>query len=174
LRRLRLGQRVVAHHAITGAISYRIGGVVGRLGPASPSEEVQNCLDIDGLDDLVERTGANGVVNGVKVVGGALDATDRRRAVDQALATGLHVQVWPGLDGFSSRRTRMAPVSGVPLLYVEPKAIASWQLAVKRGMDFVFSAMLMFLTAPLMIAAAIAIKLTDEGPVLYRSDRVGR
>ncbi|HXW79376.1 MAG TPA: sugar transferase [Acidimicrobiales bacterium] len=151
-------------------LGYRIGGIAGRLGPGSQWEELPNCADIDRLGDLAARTGANGVI----VVGSALDATDRRKAVDQALAAGLHVQVWPGLDGLSSRRTRMAPVSGVPLLYVEPKETAAWQLAVKRGMDVVLAALLMLLTAPLMIAAAVAIKLTDKGPILYHSDRVGR
>jgi exopolysaccharide biosynthesis polyprenyl glycosylphosphotransferase len=151
-------------------LGYRIGGIVGELTPGSQWDELPNCPKLDGLGELVECTGANGVI----VVGSALDATDRKKAVDQALATGLHVQVWPGLDGLSSRRTRMAPVSGVPLLYVEPKEIASWQLAVKRGIDVVLAVLLMFLTAPLMIAAAIAIKLTDEGPVVYRSNRIGR
>ena len=151
-------------------LGYRIGGIAGELPKGSQWDELPNCTSIDGLGELAERAGANGVI----VVASALDATDRRRAVDQALAAGLHVQVWPGLDGLSSKRTRMAPVSGVTLLYIEPKETASWQLAIKRGMDVVLAALLILLTAPLMIAAAIAIKLTDEGPILYRSDRVGR
>ncbi len=151
-------------------LGYRVGAVAGELRSGAPWEDLPSCTEIDGLSKLAEQTRATGVI----VVGSALDATDRKRTVDEALAAGLHVQIWPGLDGVSSRRTRMSPVSGVPLLYVEPKEIATWQLAVKRGADLVLAALLSLLTAPLMIAAAIAIKLRDRGPVIYRSPRVGR
>ena len=45
---------------------------------------------------------------------------------------------------------------------------------VKRSIDIVISAMLMVLTAPLWILAAIAIWLEDRGPVTLRQERVGR
>ena len=101
-------------------------------------------------------------------------SSPRKQAVDGALAANLHVQVWPGLYGLSSRRARMAPISGVPILYVEPKKVSTWQRFTKRGMDLVLGTLLVVLTAPLVGLAALAIKLTDHGPVIYRSQRVGR
>lgn len=68
----------------------------------------------------------------------------------------------------------MSPISGVPLLYIEPRRVASWQLAMKRGIDIVLAAGLCVVNAPLLLVVAVAIKLTDGGPVVYRSQRVGR
>jgi lipopolysaccharide/colanic/teichoic acid biosynthesis glycosyltransferase len=68
----------------------------------------------------------------------------------------------------------MAPVSGVPMLYVEPKRAAKWQLTVKRVSDLVLAAFLVVATAPLLGLAALAIKLSDHGPIVHRSKRVGR
>lgn len=44
----------------------------------------------------------------------------------------------------------------------------------KRGMDMLLAGVALVLAAPLIAAAAIAIKLTNPGPVFYRQQRVGR
>lgn len=45
---------------------------------------------------------------------------------------------------------------------------------VKRLMDVTISALAIVALLPVFIAAAIAIKITSRGPVLYRQDRLGR
>jgi sugar transferase (PEP-CTERM system associated) len=45
--------------------------------------------------------------------------------------------------------------------------------AVKRLFDVVFALILIVLSAPIMLLAAVAIKLDSRGPVLYRQERVG-
>lgn len=47
-----------------------------------------------------------------------------------------------------------------------------WKL-VKRGFDILVSSLLLLLTLPITIAAAVAIKLDSAGPVFYRQERVG-
>ncbi len=152
------------------ALGYRVGGVVGQSRPGTPWIGLPSCAKIHGIGELASQSGANGVI----VVASALVASERKLAVDQALAAGLHVQVWPGLYGLSSRRARMAPISGVPILYVEPREVARWKFIVKRGMDLVVGALLLVLTAPIVAAAALAVKFTDRGPIIHRSQRVGR
>lgn len=56
---------------------------------------------------------------------------------------------------------------------VEPHLSNNGALA-KRAIDIVLSAHLIVITSPIMLAAAIAIKLTSFGPVLYTAQRVGR
>jgi lipopolysaccharide/colanic/teichoic acid biosynthesis glycosyltransferase len=43
----------------------------------------------------------------------------------------------------------------------------------KRGFDFIMAAWLLLLLAPMMLLIAIAIKMTDRGPVLFWQKRVG-
>ncbi len=45
--------------------------------------------------------------------------------------------------------------------------------AVKRLFDLICSAVLLIATAPLMVLAAIAVKLESRGPLFYRQERVG-
>lgn len=48
-----------------------------------------------------------------------------------------------------------------------------WRTTVKRGFDMLFSGLLILLASPVMLLAALAIKLDSRGPVLYRQERVG-
>ena len=51
---------------------------------------------------------------------------------------------------------------------------ALWQLAVKRGMDIVLSVIAIVLLTPILLCAALLVKLTSRGPVFYVQERVGR
>jgi len=49
----------------------------------------------------------------------------------------------------------------------------AWRTAVKRVFDIVCATILFALSSPLMLAAAVMIKLESAGPMLYRQERVG-
>lgn len=44
----------------------------------------------------------------------------------------------------------------------------------KRGVDIVFTIILLFVLSPLLILIAVAIKLHSPGPILYRQQRIGK
>jgi sugar transferase (PEP-CTERM system associated) len=50
----------------------------------------------------------------------------------------------------------------------------AWRTAVKRVFDIFCATLLIMLSSPLMVAAAIAIKLESKGPALYRQERTGQ
>ena len=64
-------------------------------------------------------------------------------------------------------------VGAVPFLDVFDKPIADWDSVMKRGFDIIFSVLALVLLSPLMLAAAIAIKLESKGPVIFRQKRFG-
>ena len=50
---------------------------------------------------------------------------------------------------------------------------SSWAYVIKRAIDLASSVIGLILTAPVMAAVALAIRLDSKGPVLYRQTRVG-
>ena len=61
-----------------------------------------------------------------------------------------------------------------------PQAVATlggmqdgWPMLLKRALDFVGSLVLLMFLLPLFVAVAILIKLTSNGPVFFRQERVG-
>lgn len=51
---------------------------------------------------------------------------------------------------------------------------AAWQLAMKRVLDILVSALAIVVLAPLLLAVALLVKLTSPGPVFYVQRRVGK
>ncbi|WP_156323976.1 sugar transferase [Bacillus sp. JCM 19034] len=60
------------------------------------------------------------------------------------------------------------------VLEVKPFTLSSGQILAKRLLDVVVSTVLLLFTTPIMILAAIAIKLEDRGPVFFKQERVGQ
>jgi exopolysaccharide biosynthesis polyprenyl glycosylphosphotransferase len=150
-------------------LGYRVSAVVGAA-PADPAwRDVRASPSIDDIPDLAAATGASGIL----VVPYALSSSATQRAIAVAGEAGLHVQVWPGFRGVGSGRLRHVPLSGEAFFYVEPRPSSRWQLAVKRAVDVVGAAVVLAVAAPVLAAAALAVKLEDGGPVLYRDERVG-
>ena len=65
-------------------------------------------------------------------------------------------------------------VEGVLLLGITPPVLSRSSRVLKRGMDVVGASGLLLLTAPVLAAIAVAIKLTSPGPVLFRQQRIGK
>ena len=151
-------------------LGYHVAGVVGDKTSEDSWSGIESCTDATGLDQLAKRVGASGVILVASAAGSAVG----HDAVREALRAGLHVQVWPGLNGVSSRRVRLTPVSRLPMFYVEPRSVAPWQLATKRVTDVIVSVALFPFVAPVLLACACWIKLEDGGPVLYRHQVIGR
>jgi Undecaprenyl-phosphate glucose phosphotransferase len=64
-------------------------------------------------------------------------------------------------------------IGTVPFVDVIEKPIADWDMVAKRIFDLVFASLAIIGLLPVMIAAAIAIKLDSKGPVLFRQKRYG-
>lgn len=80
------------------------------------------------------------------------------------------------LAGFYERARAEVPVDSLKaswLVYGDGFVQGQLRELSKRVFDVVSSAILLVLAAPVMAAAAIAIRLDSPGPVLYRQERVG-
>jgi exopolysaccharide biosynthesis polyprenyl glycosylphosphotransferase len=151
-------------------LGYRVGGVVGKEAQEVRWQGIPHRSALADLPRLADEVGADGVI----LVSSAVTSAESTVAVRDSLACGLHVQFWPGLAGLLSSRIRTAPVSGLPMFYVEAHTPSAWHHATKRAIDIVTAAVLLPLAAPVLLAAAIGIKLEDRGPVLYRHPVIGR
>ena len=94
------------------------------------------------------------------------------------LSWGLHkldvdLVVSPGVVDVAGPRLTMQPVSGLPLIHVEKPQYSGAKRIQKRAFDIVLSVVVLTGALPVMIAAAIAIKLNSKGPIFYRSERIG-
>ncbi len=64
-------------------------------------------------------------------------------------------------------------IGSVPMLDIFDRPIHDWDSVAKRIFDIVFSLLGIIVFSPVMLAAAIAIKLDSKGPVLFKQKRHG-
>ncbi len=81
--------------------------------------------------------------------------------------------VAPGVMDVAEGRLALRPVAGFPLLHVEKPQYQEAKCFQKRAFDFCFALAALLATSPLLIASAVAVKLTSKGPVFYPSERIG-
>jgi exopolysaccharide biosynthesis polyprenyl glycosylphosphotransferase len=120
---------------------------------------------------LVRELGADTIA----VCGSAsTEPGELRRLAWQLEGTGVDLVVAPQLTDIAGPRVHIRPVEGLPLLYVEEPTLSGLAWVVKNLIDRVVALIGLVITLPLMLATAIAIRLSDPGPVFFRQARVGR
>lgn len=86
----------------------------------------------------------------------------------------IRTYVVPELTDIMLRGGDTNPLFDVPMLVVKGTGLSPTQRIVKRAMDLILCSLAMIPAAPIMLAAALAIKLEDGGPVFFRQDRLTR
>lgn len=86
---------------------------------------------------------------------------------------GVDLVVSPGVVDVAGPRLTMRPVAGLPLIHVEKPQYSGTKKLQKRTFDICVSITVLSCALPVLLLAALAIKLTSRGPVLYRSERIG-
>jgi len=102
-----------------------------------------------------------------------LDASAIRNLMWQLETSDVDLVMSPGVSDVAKARLTVRPVAGFPLLHVEKPLYTGAQQFQKRAFDFCFAAAALIVESPILLAAAIAIKMTSRGPVFYRSERMG-
>ena len=87
---------------------------------------------------------------------------------------GVEVSLVPRLFESVNARVALEHLGGLPLLALRAVDPKGWQFTVKYALDRLAAAVALLVAAPVMLAAAVAIKLSSPGPVLYRQRRCGR
>jgi exopolysaccharide biosynthesis polyprenyl glycosylphosphotransferase len=94
--------------------------------------------------------------------------------VRQSKRLGLKVSIVPRLFEALGTAVDVDHVEGVTLLGLRPVLRPRSMLLLKRAVDVTGALVGLIVAAPVLLVAAIAVKSTSPGPVLYRQDRIGR
>ena len=86
---------------------------------------------------------------------------------------GIKTSLAVDLYNLKLARSHVTEFEGIPLLTFETTPALEWALFIKRAFDFISSFAALAVLFPLLCAAAVLIKLTSRGPVLYKQRRTG-
>jgi exopolysaccharide biosynthesis polyprenyl glycosylphosphotransferase len=124
----------------------------------------------DDVAALARRHQASGAV----VAANLLSSRELNQVARDLHQADLHVHVSSGLTGVAPHRLRSLPMAHEPYFYLEPVSPRRVAAGIKRTVDLMLAVVLLVLSAPVLAVAAVAVRLEDGGPVLYRQMRIGR
>jgi exopolysaccharide biosynthesis polyprenyl glycosylphosphotransferase len=126
----------------------------------------------DDLADVVRRTGAEHVVLAFLSSRGS----DAKLVpiVRQCDELGIEVSLVPRLFESINVRVEIEHIGGMPLFRLHTVRPKGWQFAVKHALDRIVATLMVVIVSPVLVAAAIAVKVSSPGPVFFRQRRIGR
>ncbi len=144
--------------------------VLGSVGCKSVTEELFHLGDFDELEHILLLTRADELV-------AALDI-DEFSAMPAVVAAcekyGIKFSLIPYFSSYIVAHPHIDEVGSVPLINLRRVPLDNIvNAAVKRCFDIVCALLLILLTSPLMLTAAIGTRITLGNPVLFRQTRVG-
>jgi exopolysaccharide biosynthesis polyprenyl glycosylphosphotransferase len=150
---------------------YRVLGVV--------ADGLDQGHDFSGVKVLGPTADLHRIVlnRGVEMVFVALPEESQDRVldlVDSCRDLDAEFRIVPSMLEIMTTRVTADQLDGIPLLQLkrgldidEPKVV------LKRALDVVFAVLSLLLTAPILMALAILVRITSEGPIMIHQERVG-
>src|ERR1041384_5225762 len=154
------------------ALGYNIIGFVP-AGAGPSGESYKSVPVLDSLNRLPELVDAYGITD-VLI---ALDSTEHDRLLAVIASCNSHelsLKIIPDLYDIISGQARTNQIYGFPLIEISPEIMQPWEYAVKRGIDIVFSFVILFVALPVWLLIALMIGIDSKGPVFYTQERVGK
>jgi polysaccharide biosynthesis protein PslA len=148
-----------------------VGFFDDRLPERLPDREV--LLPLYGnLQDLIDHI-RRGAIDQVIV---ALPWSAERRlqeVVAELAITPVRIRLAPDLATFAFSQRPVVLLGDLPVMTLFERPISGFDQIIKKVEDMVLGALFLLISAPVLILAAIAIKLDSPGPIFFRQDREG-
>ena len=83
------------------------------------------------------------------------------------------IKVVPESYDFLNLRGGMDELGDLPLVSLQGSPLYGWDSVFKKIFDLILGTLILVIVSPVMVIISLLIKLTSEGPILYRQERVG-
>jgi exopolysaccharide biosynthesis polyprenyl glycosylphosphotransferase len=127
--------------------------------------------DLDDTPDAVRRSRAQTVA---VLPSPEIDGFQLRHLAWELEKTGTDLCLAPALLDVAGPRTTIRPTAGLTLLHVDHPQLSGPRKILKDLFDRCAAGLALVFFAPLMLFIAVAIKLSDGGPALFKQTRVGK
>ena len=144
-------------------------GAVSEHGDDIALDGVPTLGSLADLPELLARERPNDLI----VAGVEMDGPKLLELVDVCREHGTRLRIVPRTSELLLERAVLVPGQAVPLFEVRPPVFAGIDWAVKRSFDLVVSALLLAILALPGLLVCLLVRLTSDGPALFRDRRIG-
>jgi exopolysaccharide biosynthesis polyprenyl glycosylphosphotransferase len=124
---------------------------------------------VDNIRELIRQTQADCLF----VASSSVTADDVVQIMKARRLEDVEVRFTANLPTVLSSRLAPQTIGGVMTLSVNALQLTRFQAAAKRACDVLVAGLGLLVLAPLLLAVALAVKLSSRGPVVFRQERIG-
>ena len=191
-----LAQKIAAEVEKRAALGLRFAGVITMNDDEEPSSAHVSDREMGTAEHPAndvetvssENTGNLPVLGSIRQLGRILAS----RAIDRLILTsyeghkdvvnavltkerpGMRIQVVPGIYEICIGRVSIETLGDIPVIDLSYEPETAWAKFGKPVFDVIASAVLLMILSPLLLIIALLVKLTSDGPAIYRQERVGK
>ena len=122
----------------------------------------------------VERVCAKRDVERVLAVAPAVNHAELAELIRRMRTLKIRVSVVPDFVDVLGPSVEIDDIEGITVLGINPPALTPSARLIKRAMDVAIALPVLVLSAPVLAAVAIAVRVSSPGPIFYSQQRVGR
>ncbi|MEA2481110.1 MAG: hypothetical protein QOJ07_3032 [Thermoleophilaceae bacterium] len=167
---VRLMIRKVRAHPEYGIVPVGLLHLPEQAPPTDDGIEVPTLGSTDRLAELVHLHDIERVV----LASSEIDGVRMLELLRDCQSLALKVSILPELFDAIGPSVEVDDVEGVTVLGINPPVLSRTSRWMKRAMDMGGAGLGLLLAAPVMVAAAIAIKVDSRGPVFFKQVRIGK
>ncbi len=136
-------------------------------------------VDIDGGVEVLGRIGDLGAIlekGEVSEVFVALDLNNYAKILETIKVANkyvVNIRLIPDLFQLLTLKANVQDLDGFPVISIDDVSLKGIASAVKRAFDLLVATLGLIIFSPLILIAALLIKLTSKGPVFYKQERMG-
>ena len=144
--------------------------ILGYVADEKNWREVPRLGGFSRLRELLEEYRPDEVVAGLDIE----EYTSMPRVIQACEASGVKLSMIPFYAQYMPAHPQFDSINGLPIINLRRIPLDNLGNAfLKRTMDVVGALVLIVLTSPVMLFAAIGVKLSSPGPVIFKQKRVG-
>ena len=166
-----LGQRVIETVEGHKELGFRVAGLL-TLRREKVGQQVLGVPVLGHVND-VEHVLDDHPVDQVIIAVPLEDQAAVKPLMEQLALRTVDVKVVPDLYQYITLYGGLEEFGGLPIISLQGDPMTGWNMVAKRVFDVLFAVVAIGLSAPIMLAVALAVKLTSRGPLLYKQERMG-
>ena len=138
--------------------------------PSLGIDKTQILGNIDEIEQIIDKWQVQDVMV-------ALDPEHREKLVSIIAKTDspeISLKLLPDFHQVVSGLSKTNQIFGMPLIEVSPEPMQLWEQVTKRIIDIMISIIVLTLTLPFLLLIGLLVRLSSNGPAIYKQTRVGR
>lgn len=143
--------------------------LIKKMGKISERFQIERGLNVN-TTDLEEIKRQIDKYEAVVICG--IDKNLQKKIISYCYTHEKRTYLLPDITDIIISNSYNIQISDTPVLMSRNRGLTLEQRILKRTMDLIISAIAIIITSPIMLICAIAIKLDDGGPILFKQNRI--